>query len=247
MRVAELFEEFDRYKVHDLEEPKDKEVEKVDDVQKLAEKIRANCKIMLKAYQETGKVLYRGVKGDGANVIVTGIRPDRKPVQMNLSKHKALNKFFASKGLKVTRGNSIFTTAKQTVADDWGDVYAVFVKDGWTAQVYDKCINTYSFYTMRDIGEKLIALADRKKTAKDKNSGELQRKWAQEDVEKWPGEIDGMLKRLGPREFSDDAADLMTILRKQYHEALIVGDSYIGVRRKSPMFKELLKELDITS
>lgn len=246
MKIAELFEEFDRYKVHDLEKPTDKEVEKVDDVRKLADKIRANCKIMLKAYQETGKVLYRGVKGGGANVIITGIRPDRKPVQMNKDKHKAINKYLATKGLKVTRGNSIFVTGKQTVADDWGDNYAVFVKDGWTAQVYDKCINTYSFYTMRDIGDKLVALAGRKKTAKDKTITGFQKQWAQEDVEKWPGEIEGMLRRLGPREFTDDAAALMTILRKQYHEALIIGDSYIGVRRKSPIFKELLKELGIT-
>lgn len=244
MKISELFEEFNRYKVHDLEKPTDKEVEKVDDVKKLAEKIRANCKTMLTAYQETGKVLYRGVKGGKANVIITGIRPDRKPVQMNLDKHKALNKYFTSKGLKVNRGNSIFVTAKQTVADDWGDVYAIFVKDGWTAQVYDKCINTYSFYTMRDIGDKLLDLVVQKKVAKDKESGELQKKFAQEDIAKFPGEIDKMLARLGPREFSD-AADLMTVLRKGYHEALIIGDSYIGVRRKSPMFKMLMKELGI--
>jgi hypothetical protein len=244
MRVAELFEEFDRYEIHDLEEPEDKEVEKVDDIHKLAEKIRANCGRMLAAYKDSGKVLYRGVKGGDANVIITGIRPDRKPVQMGKDKHKALNKYFESRRLKVNRGNSIFVTARAKIANDWGETYAVFVKDGWTAQVYDKKRNTYSFYSLRNVAEMLLDLAEKKKIAKHPGTDAGERQWALNSIEELPPHIDEQFDELGVREFTS-SSDLTTVLRMGYYEALVVGDSYIGVRVKSPMFKALLKELGI--
>lgn len=218
MKLTDLYETFDRYELHDLANPIDKEVEKVTDVTVLAKKIEANCKTMLTAYRQAGGYLYRGMAGASADVIATGIRPDRKPVDMPPEAHKALHNLFLDQGLTVTRTNSIFCTAHPRVAEDWGTTYVIFVKDGWTGLVFDDEPSDYSFYRIKSAGWNMV-------NGKDV----LARR---------------MLDELKPREFSS-SEQLAKIINREYYEALIKGDSYIAVKLGSDVWDELKYELKI--
>ena len=155
MRFKQFIETFDPYQAHDLSKPLDKEVEKVNDPKHLVKIIETNCKSMLAAYRATGHVLYRGVAdaaGTKPNVIITAIRPDRKPVQMSQQKHEWLEGAFKELGIKATRTNSIFCSAKMDTASDWGATYAIFVKDPWSGVVFDGMDpDNYAFNELRFI------------------------------------------------------------------------------------------------
>lgn len=218
MKLTDLYEKFDRYALHDLANPIDKEVEKVTDVTVLAKKIEANCKTMLAAYRQARGYLYRGLAGASADVIATGIRPDRKPVDMDPAVHNELHDLFIDYGLKVTRKNSIFCTAYPGVADDWGTTYVIFVKDGWTGLVFDDEPSDYSYYRIKTAGYNLL-------------HGDTYH-------------AERALQELKPREFSS-SAQLAKIINREYYEALIKGDSYIAVKFGSDVWDELKYELKI--
>lgn len=218
MKLTDLYEKFDRYALHNLANPIDKEVEKVADITVLAKKIEANCKTMLAAYRQAGGYLYRGMAGASAPVIVTGIRPDRSSVEMPPEAHEALHKLFLDQGLTVTRKNSIFCTAAKKIARDWGTSYVIFVKDGWTGLVFDDEPSDYSFYRIKSAGRNMV-------NGKDV----LARR---------------MLDELKPREFTS-SSDLAKIIDRKYHEALIKGDSYIAVKLGTGIWDELKYELKI--
>ena len=218
MKLTDLYETFDRYQLHDLANPIDKEVEKVTDVTVLAKKIEANCKTMLAAYRQAGGYLYRGMAGASAPVIVTGIRPDRSSVEMPPEAHEALHNLFLDQGLTVTRKNSIFCTAAKKIARDWGTTYVIFVKDGWTGLVFDDVPDDYSFYRIKSAG------------------------WSMVKGREYEAAND--LRDLKPREFTS-SSDLAKIIDRKYHEALIKGDSYIAVKYGTGIWDELKYELKI--
>lgn len=131
-----------------------------DDAEKIAQLIERTCGEMIQVYQQTnGKPLFRGmktlnakslhVKTDSKNV-VSSIRKNRRPVEMNREQHARLEKLFTEAGLKANRSNSIFCTANYNIATDWGnDVKLIFVKDGWTGTVFESSKNDYSFYDLQ--------------------------------------------------------------------------------------------------
>lgn len=217
-----------RYDIHTLSSDAD---DSADDVEKTIAIIKANCGKMLAAYQQSGRVLYRGVSKAKDDIIITGIRPDRKPVQMSRQKHEAINNWMTSLGLKVTRGNCIFTSPDDDIASDWGNVYVIFVKDGWTAQVYDGLKGSdYSFAHMRSVGESLLLIDSLKKELKSKDTGELRRGWIPDFIKRQSENIEKTLRSIKPREFSDTTS-LAKALKMRYGEMLIVGDSFIGVKK----------------
>lgn len=228
MKLAELFESpvTDRYKIYDLSELTGR-----NDTQHLADIIKQNCKIMLKSYQDTGKILYRGISTttDGYDAqmtsMITGIRKDRKPVCMPTDFHNALNSTFKKLGLPVTRTNSIFCSTDKWVADAWGTTCAIFVKDGWEGLVFDFKRSDYTYMDFHSILD-----IDCKK-------------------DEWEDEITKVVNRLRPRLFSN-SQELNHILDVEFKDILITGDSYIAVRLNkgwttNPQFHELMQLLDI--
>jgi hypothetical protein len=209
---------FDPYVIHDLMEPDpdySAPITKVEDPDKIADIIRDNCSVMLQAYQQTGKVLYRGLTST-KNVVITGIRPDRRPVQMDYDYHKTLHQLFLDAGLTATRTNSIFCSARISIANIWGStVYAIFVKDGWTGTIFSKIKDNYAYYAVRDIASR-------------ENPGQRMKEF----------------KNLGPTSFNT-SVDLAQILNKRYTDILITGSSYIGVSVESSFFKRILNRLNI--
>lgn len=240
MKIADLFEAFDRNKIHDLANPQEPEVGAVSSYEQLAAIIKKNCGTMLKAYQKSGKVLYRGMKTGEAvkngkidipamSVIATGIRKDRRPVEMDTDVHELLHDAFISVGLTVTRKNAIFTSADKGTAEDWGKTFVVFVKDGWEGLIFDEAKSTYSFYDLRNAGDHAyMNLSQIKSGAWDDDQKKQMARNAKSELKQ-------TIKDLRPRQFTDSQT-LAEVLVKNYHEVLIAGDSYIAV--SVPIFKK---------
>lgn len=226
MKVYELLEEFNRYEIHDLTAPSEKEVEKVDNAENLAAIIRKNCSMMLKAYQKSGTVLLRGMKSE-VPAAITAIRPDRKPVDMADETHERLHDAFLQAGLKATRKNSIFCTTSLHIARDWGyNTYIIFIKDGWAGTVFKDFKTEYSFFNMSGLGWK-YEHDDKKKAIKN---------------------MADEIKKFKPISFNS-TSELVDVLEDQYVDILITGDSYIGLRlgnKNEPKAEDVLKLLNIT-
>ena len=81
------------------------------------------------------------------------IRQDRTAVQMTSHQHERLDKAFKELGLKATRKNGVFCSTSRTIAGEWGSsTFIIFIKDGWSGTVFDKCKDTYAFYALKNAG-----------------------------------------------------------------------------------------------
>ena len=224
-----VYEILDRYKVHDLANPdEDSGITKINDIEKLAETIKHNCKDTLRAYQHSGDFLYRGIKNVWDKVIITGIRPDRRPVEMKPEFHEILHDAFLKLGLRATRKNAIFCTTNIDLADDWGNVYVIFPKDGWDVTVFTRVTTGYSFHEISALSGYRI-IRDESTTHEEK--------------------IDFLAKEIGglnPQNI-DDAKGLTHVLKIGYEDILLTGDSYIGVRidNGTTFVNDLFKLLEI--
>lgn len=226
--IRELIEDFNRHKNYDLANPGTDKVAKVSTPEEIAEIISTHASDMVAAYRSAGSVLYRGMKtGDAvpnANwdtvmpaFVITGIRQDRKPLEMRPERHSFLHKAFLALGLKATRTNSIFCTAREVVAHNWGAPHIIFVKNGWSATVFDKITNDYVFYELEDL---------------EYDTPEEQRFSTQK------------IKKLKPRNI-ETPGELSQILKKKYYDVLVTGDSYIALKVGAPETDKVLKLLKV--
>lgn len=220
-------DDFDQYGVNDIENPDEKKeyqgIQGNNKAEQIAELIQTNCSQMLKAYQQTGIVLWRGISGYPMNdTIITNIRPDRKTVDMPEAAHKKLDLAFRELGLTATRKNSIFCTTSQEIAVNWGRAYIIFVKDGWTGTVFNKYKTGYTFYNMRTIG----TIGPSGESIKQKAI---------------------RIKEMGPIKVTP--ANLPMVLNDRYEDILITGESYIGfryfVQKLTPRTNNIFKILGI--
>lgn len=236
MKISDLFEKFDRYELHDLTAPKSSEIDQIKSTEHLVKVIEENCSEMLNAYRKTGKVLYRGMNVAGlasnqkidiptSTALITGIRTDRRPVQMGEFEHEQLDRAFRDLGINTTRKNSIFVSAQQEVASVWGKSFVVFVKDGWEGMAFKESKNTYSFYNLQSLSRDFYYEVNRVRTPKNKQKAYEEFKYKISD--------------LGPFSFKNTDG-LVPILEDDYYEALISGDSYIAVRL--PYFRKVLAQ-----
>jgi hypothetical protein len=219
VKVSEIFEKFDPHAIHNLADPKDKEVTKVDKVEDLAAILKAQCTDILEAYKKGKEVIYRGIKGAKDQVVITAIRTDRKPVEMAGVWHNELHSAFIKYGLKATRKNAIFCTTSLNIAEDWGNPYIIFPKDGWTVTVFKEYKKDYTFYTL----ERMRAHREltKMKTPADRIAY-----------------IGSKLEEMGAMNITT-ADQLAQILKEKYEDILLTGSSYIAVRSDSPLIRKL--------
>lgn len=225
MKIQEILEAYDQYDLHDLQNPSVEEIAAAKKAKDIAKLIKTECSEMLAAYQSTDIVLYRGMHSEH-DAVITTIRPDRQPVQMDPKMHNALHQGFLAAGLTATRSNSIFCTAQVRLAMSWGDsVYIVFVKNGWSGTVFTKSDKSdYTYYTMERIAKQFLYGT----SPKDRT-------------------IEKMVKRineLGPVEFKT-APELIEVLQGYYADVIITGGSYIALKHESPLCEKVLKHLKI--
>lgn len=115
--------------------------------QKAMSIVQPHCKEIIAVYKKAGKFLYRGVKGQGMDIFVAGIRPDRKSGYLNSTIHKLETYAIKKLGGEANRSNSIFCSGSLNVASGWGDnAYAIFPKDGWVCTYFQKQGNVEYMY-----------------------------------------------------------------------------------------------------
>jgi len=94
--------------------------------------IEQNCDEFLKSAIAENKFLYRG-QNDAKSLIFVGYpRDNREPKDSNLDAQKLMDKYLKLKGFKALRSNSIFTSSDYMQASNFGKVYAIFPKNGFT-------------------------------------------------------------------------------------------------------------------
>lgn len=99
----------------------------IDDAIKM---IKRDCKQILKVYQDTNRVFYRGVKKSTTPAFVGKPRKNRVPTDLDASIQSFFDEALEELGVDARRGNSIFMSPGYYTAQDWGTVYAIFPKDG---------------------------------------------------------------------------------------------------------------------
>lgn len=92
--------------------------------------LETECSQILSVYRQTNQFLYRGMRNRPA-VFRSGIRDDRKPLEMPEWIHNLLLKAYRRLGVAAHRGNSIFATPDEKIADVWGDAYIIFPTNGF--------------------------------------------------------------------------------------------------------------------
>ena len=207
---------FNPYKIYDVSTPSgnSKQIPTLPNENKVIKYIEKNCSIMLDAYRKSGKVLLRGINGASKNVVMTYIRPNRNPVAMNYERHKFLTKVYDHLGMKVNRENSIFCTTSIHIAKDWGKMYVIFVKDGWTGLIFEKVKTDYAFY-------KMYSIAKEYGNDYDSNNSSNENLQALNQAGK-------QVKSMKPKEFNS-SNELQSILNTGYKDILITGENYIGI------------------
>lgn len=110
--------------------------------------IEKNCGEALKSIKEAQKLIFRGQDDASHPVFVGYPRSDRVPKDSNLEAQKLLDTYLSTMGFKALRSNSIFTTSDMNQAGDFGDLYAIFPKDGfnftWSPTVSDLVLTSVS-------------------------------------------------------------------------------------------------------
>ena len=113
--------------------------------------IEEHCSEYLKHVRSTGKLLYRGQSDASQPIFVGYPRADRKPKDSNKKAQELCDKYLTLKGFKALRSNSIFTSSNKSQAGRYGDVYAIFPKNGfkylWSTKDDDLVLNSVTQLT----------------------------------------------------------------------------------------------------
>lgn len=94
--------------------------------------IEKHCSQFLKEARSVRKLLYRGQDDSGQPIFVGRPRDNREPKDSSAEAQRTLDGYFKLLGFKALRSNSIFTSADYNFADGYGDVYAIFPKNGFS-------------------------------------------------------------------------------------------------------------------
>lgn len=94
--------------------------------------IEKNCSQFLKDARSVRKLLYRGQDDSRQPIFVGRPRDDREPKDSSAEAQRTLDGYLKLLGFKALRSNSIFTSANYDFASEYGNVYAIFPKNGFS-------------------------------------------------------------------------------------------------------------------
>lgn len=95
--------------------------------------IEKNCSEYLAAVRAAnGNLLFRGQDDASQPLFVAYPRADREPKDSDPEAQKLLDNYLSLCGFKALRSNSIFTSADRDQASNYGDVFAIFPKNGFS-------------------------------------------------------------------------------------------------------------------
>lgn len=126
----------------------------------LLDDIEARCGEVLRACQETGLLLYRGMSM-GKSAFHGTIRTDRKPSDTAPDVHRVIDSWMADHGFLARRSNSLFVTTNRTAAGYYGERYIIFPLDGGDTTWFAGTDDLYTFLKTRVYRGKAQILWDR--------------------------------------------------------------------------------------
>ena len=146
-------------------------------VMSLLRGIEKNSSIIMNAYRNTGKFLYRGIKSDD-DALYGKPFDERRAKDSSSDLSGALNKALAAAGFTARRDNTSFTSGTYTQASNYGTVYIFFPRDGfhfhYSESIKDLVLDTGKLHLLLD-----KQLMDRIKKVLSDNWAELQNFFSQ--------------------------------------------------------------------
>jgi hypothetical protein len=126
--------------------------------------IEKTCGQYLKDVKETRKFLCRGQHDASQPVFIAHPRADREPKDSGKKASQQVDAALSASGFKALRSNSIFTSADYDQASNYGDVFAIFPKDGfsftWSTKHDDLVINNLSDFIDADNEDNVSSFHD---------------------------------------------------------------------------------------
>jgi len=120
--------------------------------------IEKNCSEYLTAVRATGRVLYRGQYDSKMPIFVGYPRKNRQPKDSDEKAQKIYDENLTIMGFDALRSNSIFTTSDFNQAEGYGNLYAIFPKNGfkftWATKEADLVLDSVLVVTGSDSEDK---------------------------------------------------------------------------------------------
>ena len=111
--------------------------------------IEKNCSEFLASVRATNKLLFRGQDDTEHPVFVGYPRENRSPKDSDIEAQRLFDQYLTTMGFKALRSNSIFTSSDDSQAGNYGTVYAIFPKNGfsftWSTKEEDLVMNSVSY------------------------------------------------------------------------------------------------------
>lgn len=111
--------------------------------------IEKNCGEFLTAARAANKLLFRGQSDSEHPVFVGYPRENRRPKDSSAEAQQLFDQYLSALGFKALRSNSIFTSSDDIQAGNYGTVYAIFPKDGfsftWSTKETDLVMHSISY------------------------------------------------------------------------------------------------------
>lgn len=102
--------------------------------------IEKQCSQFVSEMKKAKKPLFRGMNSD-ADVLYGKPHVNRKPTDTNPTIQRKIDDILKAAGFKALRANSIFTTSAVGQAEEYGTIYFIFPKNGysftWSSKHYD--------------------------------------------------------------------------------------------------------------
>lgn len=116
------------------------------DVQSIASKIQNDCGKFLMAFKTSGKLMYRGIRGEAPVAFRSTSPVNREPVDSDPEEVAKFNRILAALKIEANRSNSIFVTSEEFHASDYGTLYVIIPKNSakfaWSAEEKDLIIDS---------------------------------------------------------------------------------------------------------
>lgn len=213
----------------------------------IIEKLSSKCQNIIKCYQQSGEVLFRGLQGQSKNTaapfIYKQIRTDRKPVELHPEAQELIHNELQFAGISTTRSNSAFCSSRLELASDWGVPYIIFPIGSWAASWFEGLSeDSYSFVTFNELWQE----ANMGKANVAKTKGPIAAK--KYVASNFLTSLDAMFEEYPPRETSNPDV-LAKYLMKDPAEVMISGPAYYALKvDNDPEFgsNQILKALGIT-
>lgn len=127
-----------------------------------------------------------------------------------------------------SRRNSLFCSSHIEIAELWGNLYVLFVEDGWSGTVFNNCKDNYSWHP--------LSTAFKNANQKYKGYDNINH-YVKPDMKK-------AIIDLKPEKIQSSSS-LSKIIDERYADVLITGEIFYGIDPRSDLARAVFNELGL--